>query len=140
MNAGVGQVGRFAEVPDKRLEYVMSIKALHPLYASKVLVNQMIERKERSAIIVTNSGLGMRPIPGCVAYSAANACSNFMAQALNYELNPHKIHIMSWSAGAAATKMFPEEKRAKMSPVGPGVDAMLADLGSEELISYGSRK
>ena len=47
---------------------------------------------------------------------------------------------MSWAAGAAATKMFPEEKRAKMRPVGPCVDAMLADLGNEELISYGSRK
>lgn len=80
----MGQVGPFAEVPDKRLEYVMSIKALHPLYATKVLVNQMIARKERSAIVVTNSGLGLRPIPGCVAYSAANACSNFMAQALSF--------------------------------------------------------
>ena len=47
---------------------------------------------------------------------------------------------MSWAAGAAATKMFPEDKRAKMRPVGPCVDAMLADLGNEELISYGSRK
>ena len=39
LNAGVGQVGAFWEVPAKRLEYVMSIKALHPMYTAKVLVN-----------------------------------------------------------------------------------------------------
>ena len=90
--------------------------------------------------MVTSSGLGERPIAGCATYSAANASSNFMAQALSYELKEQNIHVMSWVAGAAATKMFHPDKRAKMRPVGPCVDAMLADLSNGELISYGSRQ
>ena len=88
---------------------------------------------------MTSSGLGGRPIPGCVTYSAAKACSSYMAQALGHELKEHNIDVMSWEAGPAGTKMFTEEKRAKMQPVGPAVDAMLRDLGLETM-SYGSRK
>jgi len=139
LNAGVGQVGPFCDVPGKRLEHVMNIKALQPMYLAKVLVNQLMAREERSAIVVTSSGLGSRPIAGCVTYSAANACSSFMAQALSYELKKSNVDVMDWEAGPAGTKMFPEEKRAKMKPVGPGVDAMLNDLSNGELISYGSR-
>ena len=47
---------------------------------------------------------------------------------------------MDWEAGAAGTKMFPEERRAKMCPVGPPVDAMLRDLSNGEKISYGHMK
>jgi len=77
----------------------------------------MLARKEKSAIVVTSSGLGSRPIAGCVTYSAAKACSSFLAQALNYELQ-NKIDVMSWEAGPAGTKMFPEERRPKMYPLG----------------------
>ena len=130
LNAGVGQVGPFSEAPAERLQHVMSINALHPMYTAKVMINQLLERKERSAIVVVSSGLGGRPIPGCVTYSSAKACSSFMAQALSYEVRD-KIDVMSYEAGPAGTKMFPVEKRAKMQPVGPSVDAMLRDLGRE---------
>lgn len=109
------------------------------MYLAKVLVNQLIAREERSAIVVTSSGLGCRPIAGCLTYCAANACSSFMAQALSFELKKSQVDVMSWEAGVAGTKMFPEEKRAKMTKVGPCVDAMLKDLGNGELISYGTR-
>ena len=116
----------------------MTINALHPMYTAKVMVSQMAARKERSAIVVTSSGLGGRPVAGCVTYSSAKACSSYMAQALSYELQTN-IDVMSWEAGSAGTKMFPAEKRAKMHPVGPAVDGMLRDLGRERL-SYGSYK
>mmetsp|Transcript_31931 Transcript_31931/g.42276 ORF Transcript_31931/g.42276 Transcript_31931/m.42276 type:complete len:117 (-) Transcript_31931:196-546(-) len=114
----------------------MSINALHPMYTAKVMVNQLLAREERSAIVVVSSGLGGRPIPGCVTYSAAKACSSFMAQALSYELR-EKVDVMSWEAGAAGTKMFSEERRAKMYPLGLAVDGMLRDMG-RETHTYGS--
>ena len=98
----------------------------------------MQSRDARSAIVVTSTGLAGRPMPGCVTYSSAKVCSSYMAQALNYELKD-KIDVLSWEAGVAGTKMFPEEKRAKMSPVGPGVDGMLKDIGKEAL-SFGNFK
>jgi len=116
---------------------VTNINAVHPMYTAKVLVNKLIKRAEPSAIVVTSSGLGGRPVPGCAAYSATKACSSYMAQALSYELAEHGIDVMSWEAGVAGTKMFTEEKRAKKQPVGLGVDAMLNDLGHESLC-YGS--
>ena len=113
----------------------MNINALHPMYTAKVMIGQLLARSERSAIVVTSSGLGSRPIAGCVTYSSAKACSSFMAQALSYEVRD-KIDVMSWEAGVAGTKMFPEERRAKMYPVGKGVDGMLRDLGRQNL-TYG---
>lgn len=94
----------------------------------------MLARPERSAIVVTSSGLGVRPFAGVATYSAAKACSSFMAQALNYELKD-KIDVMSWESGAAGTKFFPEEQRAKMVPLGKAVDGMLRDLGHESITS-----
>ena len=61
-----------------------------------------------------------------------------MAQALSYEVRD-KIDVMSFEAGPAGTKMFTPERRAKMQPVGPSVDAMLRDLGKETL-TYGAMK
>lgn len=87
---------------------------------------------------MTSSGLGGRPVAGCTVYSAAKACSSYLAQALSYELTG-RVDVMSWEAGAAGTKMFPEEKRAKMYSPGRAVDGMLVDLGHERL-SYGSFK
>lgn len=46
---------------------------------------------------------------------------------------------MSWEAGAAGTKMFPEERRTKMFSPGRAVDGMLVDLGHERL-TYGPYK
>ena len=79
----------------------------------------------------------MRPVPGCVTYSSAKACSSFMAQALNFELKD-KVDVMSWEAGMAGTKMFPEERRPKMPKVGPSVDAMLRDVTYGDSLSWGS--
>ena len=60
-----------------------------------------------------------------------------MAQALNFELKD-KVDVMSWEAGMAGTKMFPEERRAKMPKVGPSVDAMLRDVTYGDSLSWGS--
>ena len=108
------------------------------MYTAKVMVNQLKDRKEKSAIVVTSSGLGGRPVAGCVTYSASKSCSSTMAQALSFELKD-SVDVMSWEAGASGTKMFPPEKRAKMHPVGLAVDGMLRDLGTTNL-SYGPFK
>lgn len=94
----------------------------------------MLSRPERSAIVVVSSSLGTRPFAGVVTYSAAKVCSSFMAQALNYELK-EKIDVMSWESGAAGTKLFPEEQRVKLIPLGKAVDGMLHDLGHESVTS-----
>ena len=44
LNAGVGQVGAFADIPAERLEHVMNINSVHPMYTAKVLVNQLLNR------------------------------------------------------------------------------------------------
>ena len=137
LNAGVGQVGPFAEVPAKRLEHVTSINTLHPMYTAKVMVNQLLIRDERSAILVVSTGLAGRPIPGMTTYTSAKACASLMGQALSYELKD-KIDVMTREAGPAGTKMQPEARRAKMYSPEAAVDGMLRDLGRETL-SYGPR-
>ena len=46
----------------------------------------MLERKQRSAIVVTSSGLRLVPCPGVATYSATKVFASWIAFALSYEL------------------------------------------------------
>jgi len=39
LNAGVIQLGPFSEIPNYRVQAVMNINAIHPMYMAKVMVN-----------------------------------------------------------------------------------------------------
>ncbi len=73
----------------------MAVNALHPIYLSKVLLKQLLSRKQRSGIIVVSSGLGSMPVPGILTYSCAKAFSSYLAEGLNYELKD-KIDVISF--------------------------------------------
>ena len=58
LNAGVGQMGLFADLDESSVEEMMKVNALHPMYLAKALMPQMLSRGKKSAIIVTSSFLG----------------------------------------------------------------------------------
>ena len=58
LNAGVAQMGSFADIDESSVEDIMNVNALHPMYLAKALVNQMLARGKRSAIVITSSTLG----------------------------------------------------------------------------------
>ena len=105
LNAGIGEPGAFADLSTVRLERIVNINVVHPTYIARVLLGQMLDRSQRSAIVVTSSGLGMAPVAGVSAYSASKAYVSTLAQALSYEVE-HKIDVVDWVAGETSTKML----------------------------------
>jgi short-subunit dehydrogenase len=104
LNAGVGQMGLFADLDEKSVEEMMKVNALHPMYLAKALLPQMLSRGKKSAIIVTSSFLGQRPLGGAsIVYSATKSLARFLAIGLSYELDK-KIDVLAWDCGEVATK------------------------------------
>lgn len=83
-------MGPFAEIPNKDIEILVNVNALHVIYFAKVMVNQLLKRfdvdKIKSGILVTSSGLGERPMAGTITYSACKSFAGFIAEGLNFEL------------------------------------------------------
>ncbi len=83
---------------------IYSIKALLPLLEKRFEVH-----KQRSAILVTTSGLGSIPFPNMLTYSSSKSFASFLAEGLNYELKDAGIDVISYQAGMVKTKLLGEE-------------------------------
>ena len=96
----------------------------------------MINREQLSALVVTSSGLGSAPIPGCLDYSCSKSFASYLAEGLNYELKG-KVDCMSWQCGKVATKLNGCEADGSHCVTRTvAVNGMLRDLGKERL-TYG---
>jgi len=73
----------------------VTLNALHPIYLTKALLKQILERNARTAIVVTSSGLGSAPIPGILAYSCSKSFSSYLAEGLSMELKD-KCDVLSF--------------------------------------------
>ena len=62
-----------------------------------------------SAMIITSSGLGARPISGTMVYSAAKSFSSFLGEAISFECKG-RIDVMTYQAGEVATKLLKKTK------------------------------
>lgn len=49
----------------------------------------------KSALLITSSGLGERPIAGVITYSACKSFAGFIAEGLNYEFKG-KIDVINY--------------------------------------------
>ena len=112
----------------------MNINALQVAFGLKAILPLLTERYEKSAkkaaVIVTSSGLGFKPVPGFLAYSATKNFASYLAEGLNYELKG-KVDVMSYQPGEVKTKMT-----ARMKPnfnfidVDKAVSACFRDVGT----------
>lgn len=112
LNAGTSTMGPFVQVPAKRIDEIVKVNAVHPIFTAKVLIDQMVKREKRSGIVVTSSGLAQRPIAGGLVYSASKTFASFTAVALSYEVQD-KVDVMSWESAGVNTKMMPAERGKK---------------------------
>ena len=78
LNAGMGQLGAFEDLTKSEVESIFTVNAMHPVFLCKVLLADMLARQKKSAIVVTSSGLGNRPFPGALTYSAAKSCASYL--------------------------------------------------------------
>ena len=105
---------------------------MHPVYLCKVLLADMLARSKKSVIVVTSSGLGNRPFPNVLTYSAAKSCASYLGQALSYELEG-RIDVVSWECGETSTKMLKRKAGGRIVTTEVAVDGMLRDLGKERM-------
>ena len=118
---------------DQEVERTINVNALQPIYVIKTMVPNLLKRydehKVKSAIIVTSSGLGARPVSGTISYSAAKSFSSFVAEALDVEFKG-KIDCMSYQAGEVATKLLGRTKTdMRTITVERSADVCFRDLG-----------
>ena len=99
LNAGVGGMGPFSQIRNKDIEILVNVNALHVIYFSKVMVNQLLKRfedtKVKSGILITSSGLGERPMAGTITYSACKSFAGFIGEGLNFELEG-KVDVINY--------------------------------------------
>ena len=105
LNAGIGQVGAFAEASTTRMERLLQVNVQHPTFICRAVLSQLLEREQRSAIVVTSSGLGKIPVAGTIVYAASKAFASSFAQGLSYEVED-KIDVIDWAAGEVKTKLL----------------------------------
>jgi 17beta-estradiol 17-dehydrogenase / very-long-chain 3-oxoacyl-CoA reductase len=137
LNAGWTMMGPFIDLRPEEIQEIVTVNAIHPVYLLKVLLNQLLARKQRSGIIITSSGVGSFPAAGMITYSASKAFASFLGQGLNYELKD-SIDVMSFECGETGTKLL--RRRADnyriLSPQ-QVTKASVRDLGREKL-TYGA--
>lgn len=95
-------------------------------------------RKQKSAIIMTSSGLAHFTAPGLLTYSSSKAFISYLGQGLNYELKG-KIDAMTFECGEVSTKLLKKKRSSLVLTENPVVTACLRDLGKESL-TYGAAR
>ena len=109
---------------------MMLINTLQPIYTAKVLIDQIVARKQRSAIVVTSSGMGDRPIAGNTTYSATKSFASFLARGLSYELSG-KVDCLDWCCGMTSTNMVRRSVGGEIVSVTTAVKGMFSSLGKQ---------
>ena len=110
LNAGFAQGGAFAEQTNQDIQNTVACNALHPIYTAKVLLDQLLERKKKPAIVITASVLGSTPTAGILDYSCTKTFADFLGRGLSYELDC-KIDCLSWRAGYVKSNMVKREAK-----------------------------
>ena len=98
LNAGIGEPGPFVDLDTQRMERIVKLNVCHPMYLTRALLPTLLKREYKSAIVVTGSGLGARPVAAFTTYSATKAAAMTFAEALSYEVGD-KVDVMAWVAG-----------------------------------------
>jgi len=102
-NVGTDYSSPFADFPEEKLREILMLNVLPQAFLTRKLLNQLINRPKRSAIINLSSGLGMKPFPYVAPYSATKVYNDFLSRALAAE-NPN-VDITCLRPGFVATPL-----------------------------------
>lgn len=110
-NAGVLEMGAFADIPTKRhLELThLNITTLTEL--TSLFVPGMVERKD-GRILNVASIAAFQPIPSLATYAATKAYVLSLTESLSEELKPHGITATALCPGVTATDMVASAKES----------------------------
>jgi len=107
LNAGIAKISSFRDLKNTEVQALLSVNAIHPIFMMKCMMDQLISRKCKSAIMLTGSGIRAIPAPGMNLYSASKHFLMFIAQSVGYELNyiSANIDMLCYEPGGVKTNM-----------------------------------
>jgi short-subunit dehydrogenase len=106
-NAGLGQHGKFAEIPIEREIEIINVNITAALVLTRALLPGMIARG-RGRILNTASIAGFMPAPQLAFYHASKAFVLSFTEALATELKETGVTATALCPGATDTDFFPE--------------------------------
>lgn len=95
---------------DEQVNDLVAVNVCHPTYLTRVALEHLVERKEKSCIVNIGSLMDVNPIPGFTIYAGSKAYINSFTSALTTELSldsdlPGKVDICNYCPGAVSTKL-----------------------------------
>jgi 17beta-estradiol 17-dehydrogenase / very-long-chain 3-oxoacyl-CoA reductase len=103
-NVGINRTERFDTIDPTFLRDVVAVNCTSQLLMTRLLVNSMLKRPLKSAIISISSVAGLRPLLYLSPYSATKAFNDFFSRSLHLEVG-HKIDVLSLRAGYVVSNM-----------------------------------
>ena len=86
LNAGVGFMGPIDLIKDDKFEAIWTVNGLHIVYLLKALVNQLMDRDTRAAILISSSIAADCVMGGLASYSAVKTGISNWGESLHFEL------------------------------------------------------
>jgi short-subunit dehydrogenase len=103
----------------------------------KALLDKLLARKKKTAVIVTSSIAGLNPMPGMCAYVSSKSFVTMMSITLSYECQD-KLDVLSFNPGVVATPMTTNTAgEAGATSAEESVAACLRDLGHGDRMTLG---
>jgi short-subunit dehydrogenase len=115
-NAGYGHHRPFLEWDIEDQENMMRVNYFGMMYFTKLILPQMVERKNGWVIFVA-SVAGKLATPDESAYAASKFATVGLAEALSLEVEDDGVHVLTVCPGAIKTPFFDEEALDRMPPV-----------------------
>lgn len=109
LNAGNSGFGFYQDQSEEEIENTFNLNGLSTAYIIKAMLNQLLNRDKRSAIVITSSVAATLVFPCGVPYCMSKTFVTYLAEGLNYELKD-KIDVLSYNPGEVATKLVMREK------------------------------
>ena len=113
-NAGLGWMGRMAEMPDEKVEELIATNLKGVIATTQAALPAMVERR-RGVIINISSVLGFRAAPYSAVYSATKHAIVGFSHALRGELSGTGVKVCVVYPASTVTEFFAETE----APVGP---------------------
>ena len=138
-NAGMAQVGSFAEQTAEHIERLITLNSTAPTRLAAAVAPRFAQ-SGTGAIVNIGSVVGFAPEFGMSIYGASKAFVLFLSQGLNVELAPRGVYVQAVLPAATRTEIWERagvdvNTLPEVMEVGDLVDAALVGFDRRELVT-----
>lgn len=137
-NVGVGVVRRFGNFTEAELKDMTLINTVPMVLLTRKLINKLMKREHRSAVINVSSGSAITPLPYYATYGGSKKFNRYFSLSLEPEFRKRNIDVLCLMPFYVDTQMAKKLKGSKVTPEAC-VEGCLRDLGNTD-VSFGATK